>query len=518
MDMNEALFLGEKDNQVAVFTPLDALLSEYRKKKEDIIRIAGYVAGEADVMHYFVDGSRVEYGTSSFSVYSVFEQAPALRALDASYWAKAMALISVLDLMPADRRNEWEKQIREHKCPEFEPSTVKATLETFLANRGMYFAERVDGLFRALSGEHVTNAPEAFGKRMILARVLDCYGYINHEQAKYLHDLRCVIAKFMGRDEPAWRMTSHDLDQIRKNELFGDWQLFDGGAFKMRIYKKGTAHMEVHPDIAWRLNQVLAWMHPSAIPANFRKKPKKLLKEVPLAQELVPFQVLKEIMAGRPNREGDRLSFFAGDKPSKRTCEVLQYLGGTPQGTIDWAFDYRVTEVIDTLIRTGQVPETKSHQFYPTCEELASMVVDLADIGENDLCLEPEAGMGGIAMFMPPDRTTCVEISKLHCKVLEAKGFNTVCDDFLNWEPTHRFNRVCMNPPFNEGRDIGHLKRALELLTEDGKLVAILPATHRGRTLVEGWHHEWSQVYTGRFEGTGVSVALVTMTRSLPSA
>ena len=39
--------------------------------------------------------------------------------------------------------------------------------------------------------------------------------------------------------------------------------------------QKGTAHFEIHPDMAWKLNCVLASMHPMAIPAEFRQKPKQ---------------------------------------------------------------------------------------------------------------------------------------------------------------------------------------------------------------------------------------------------
>lgn len=47
-----------------------------------------------------------------------------------------------------------------------------------------------------------------------------------------------------------------------------------------------------------------------------------------------------------------------------------------------------------------------------------------------------------------------------------------VAEDFLtlaNLEP----DCIIMNPPFNSGRDIAHVRHAYELLAEDGRLVAI---------------------------------------------
>lgn len=90
--------------------------------------------------------------------------------------AKALNMTDVYEYMPNNRRTEWNEQIREMKTPDFEEETVRPTIMELLNSRQQFFAERVDGIFRALSGDHVTNRPEGFGKRMILARVFNEYG------------------------------------------------------------------------------------------------------------------------------------------------------------------------------------------------------------------------------------------------------------------------------------------------------------------------------------------------------
>ncbi|MBK4737894.1 DUF4942 domain-containing protein [Noviherbaspirillum pedocola] len=514
MNMNEPQLFAGDQNQLAVFTPIDSLLSAYRKDREDLERIASYVAGETRVMHYFMAGAQIENQISSISAASLFELAPAVRELDASYWSRAMSLTDVLDSMPAAKRNEWNEQIRGHKTPAFEPESVKATIGALLAQRSQFFAERVDGLFRALSGEHLTNAPEGFGKRMIIAHLRSHYDTLNYDRSNYIHDLRCVIAKFMGRDAPFANVTHDDLNSMYRNRQYGEWKCFDGGAFRVRLYMKGTAHLEVHPDIAYRLNQVLAWLHPMAIPNEFRTKPAKAPKDFTMVHDLVPFEVLSELARGRVDRTGKSISFFYNSiKPNHRTVQVLQYLGGVPGTMGNWSFDYEVQPVLDELTRTGRIPDQKTHQFYPTPECLASTAVDLADIADTDTVLEPSAGLGGLAEHLPKERTTCVEISNLHCKVLEAKGYITVCEDFLRWSPPMKFSKIVMNPPFSEGRDAAHVRHACSFLQEGGKLVAILPASRRNKTLVEGWNHEWSEVFDNRFEGTQVAVVILVLTR-----
>ena len=510
MGMVEVCLFGDTGGALAVHTPIDALVAQYKKSREDIERIAAYVAGETDVMHFFLTGAMVEHNISSISTTSLFQVEPAIRALDASYWAQVMLLTDVLECMPAGKRNEWNEQIRKHKTPPFEADSVKATVETLLSQRAQYLAERVDGLFRILSGEHVTNAPQAFGKRMIISYMLTGYGSLCSDRANYVHDLRCVIAKFMGRDAPNARITHNDLGAIHSGGRHGEWHSFDGGAFKLRLYKKGTAHMEIHPDMAWRPNSVLAWMYPLAIPPEFRQKPAKASKQHDLDLDLVSYKTLMEIREGRLNRQGNELFFSEPAKPA--AASVLQYLGGVPEGRFVWAFDYDVEGVLAELQRTGVLPERKSHQYYPTPEGLAEKAAELAQIGGHDTVLEPSAGQGGIAKFLPTDRTTCVEISRLHCAVLESRGYKAECADFLIWGSGRQFDRIILNPPFSDGRATDHVRRAASMLAANGRLVAILPASYRGKNVVEGMEHEWSEVFPGEFKGSGVSVAILVLT------
>lgn len=52
-------------------------------------------------------------------------------------------------------------------------------------------------------------------------------------------------------------------------------------AFGIRVHKKGTAHIEIHPNLAWRLNLILAILYPQAIPPEHRRKPRRRAQKVP---------------------------------------------------------------------------------------------------------------------------------------------------------------------------------------------------------------------------------------------
>ncbi len=511
---------------------VDGLIGQYRATRSRVEQIAEMVTGEtAGAVSYFLDGNGNDTGRYGMpSVERLFQLDGALAALNAAYWAKAINLTDVLDAMPQARREEWNKSIREHATPEFEEETVRATLQDLLMSRSRFFAERVDGLFRNLSGEHVTNSPMGFSKRMILSNIHN--SYYSTERAGYINDLRCVIAKFMGRGEPGWNASAAIINAAR--ERHGEWITLDGGALRLRVYLKGTAHLEVHPDMAWRLNCVLAQLHPHAIPCEFRQKPKRKPKEFQMIQRPLPFAVLEVL--------SDMASAYTVVKtddwrnPAKRTpipnavqfgytanakagfCEaerVLVLIGGVRAKEGHWQFDYAPGPVIKEIVCSGCIPDQKSHQFYPTPERLARIAVELAEIGPGDTVLEPSAGIGGIADFLPHDRMRCIEISDLHCKVLQAKCYDATRADFIDWSTRtrDRFDRVVMNPPFSEGRAQAHLEAAAGLVKEGGRIVAILPASMQGKALLSGWAHAWSQTYAGEFAGTSVAVSILTAER-----
>ena len=121
--------------------------------------------------------------------------------------------------------------------------------------------------------------------------------------------------------------------------------------------------------------------------------------------------------------------------------------------------------------------------------------------------------MGGLADLLPKERTECVEISALHCKVLESKGFRTQKADFLGWK-AGSFNRIVMNPPFSEGRWQAHTLHAAGMLRDKGVLVAILPASARKSFTVPGLQCEWHGPYDNEFAGTSVSVVILKAVRA----
>lgn len=530
------------DDSAQFFAPtntdlIDSLLGEYGLARKRIDTVAALADGDlGNVMHYFLEGNTEDDRTrSSLYVDKLFKADGAVAALNAAYWSKALSLTDVLDCMPQKRRNEWFLQLRSpmgkkkprasyyardthdeweiEPLPEFTEDTVRSTISGLLAMRHTFFAERVDGIFRALSSDHVTNVPEGFGRRMIIGYVVNDWGHPASSRVGYINDLRAVIAKFMGRDEPHWNATDAIVRNARVQH--GEWLKVDGGALRIRVYLKGTAHLEVHPDIAYRLNQVLAHLHPMAIPAQFRTKPAKKTKEFEMMGRPLPFAVLAILQSFTRAKNSDTWAFSHSNNKAamKQACAVVEAIGGVPDKG-DYRFDYDPSQALAHIVASGCIPDQQSHQFYPTPEALARRVVDMAMEGDTpDMqWLEPSAGLGGLADLMPRGRTGCIEISALHCQILEAKGHMVQRADFMAVPQEPLFDRIVMNPPFSEGRAKAHTAHAFGMLKPGGVLVAVLPSGMRNSEFLAGADMEWSPVLENQFDGTTVDVVLMRAT------
>ncbi len=544
------------------FDALTLLVSEFERLRSRIIEVHGIVSQErvSGVMGYFFNGNGSDkYGHNASlrhlnSFTEIFNLDGAINELTATFWDRALRQTDLMEYMPQARRTQWHETLNawrahgykrgenpELDMPEFTLDTLRATVQSLMARRAEFLAERVDGIFRGLSRQHVTNVPEGFGKRMIMSGVYSEWGSTCSTREGVVHDLRLVIAKFMGRDDPCRGSTGQLLRTARAAR--GEWIEADGGAIRVRAYKVGTAHLEVHPDMAYRLNMVLAYLHPAAIPESFRTRPKrakacgfksKALFERPFSnavgavlagmgqfKKMVKSQSFRNPYDYIPVKNAVAASYQSKETSKHLLAEVntvMEALGGVlttcsenPRFTY-WQFDYDALDLIHEISALGYIPDHRSHQYYPTPEPVAQELVAWLDISLLDTICEPSAGQGGIADLLPKDRTRCVEISALHCDILRKKGHNVTEADFLSWNPgPDLFSVIAMNPPFSEGRWQAHLKHASTLLADKGRIGAVLPmsAKRAAAELLPGFDLEFSEPIDNAFAGTTISVVLL---------
>lgn len=114
--------------------------------------------------------------------------------------------------------------------------------------------------------------------------------------------------------------------------------------------------------------------------------------------------------------------------------------------------------------------------YFPTPPAIVQQMIQLAGIYPGLRVLEPSAGKGDItdairAAGVEPD---CIEVAESLRQILTVKQFNLRGRDFLESDPQPIYERILMNPPFEKGQDIQHVRWAYEWLVEGGRIVAIV--------------------------------------------
>lgn len=486
---------------------LDSIFNRYESDKVEIINLSKLLNANQNIVDHFFRGNTDIRGYQ----YGGFEKLEgALASLNASYWSEVMSMTNILDLMPADKKSDWGTLIHEMKTPPFERKMVTDTLMSLYDSRDILMAEKVDSVFKNLSSKHVTNSPMAFRERMIMSYFITSYDIINSTKLDYIHDLRTVVAQLRGTKLPHYSNTSTVLHYLKQTGSFGKWHEYDGGAFKIRIYKVGTVHIEVHPEIAMKLNRLLSLLYPNVIASKDRKE-KVAKKDIVLRDVAISYGTADIIANFAKGRFTGRYSLFNYDEEKfKELLDVLKFIGGEVIDNYCY-FKYNPSEVLMEIARTLCYPDPESHQYFPTKETMRITAQTMLGMDKYLSVLEPSAGQGNLLEGLGHynNRITVIDISSVQCEVLKAKGYKNVLNmDFLDYEG-EKFDRIIMNPPFTKNQALDHVKKAYEVLNNDGILVAILPASFNNKKFLgDDIKINFSPIFKEEFDNTGVSTVI----------
>ncbi len=115
--------------------------------------------------------------------------------------------------------------------------------------------------------------------------------------------------------------------------------------------------------------------------------------------------------------------------------------------------------------------------FFPTPPAVVEEMLRLADIQPGHYVLEPSAGTGNLAdaAGAAGNVVYCWEINQALAEILKLKDHFVAGHDFMACtHPIPYVDRVLMNPPFENGQDMEHVRKAFAALKPGGRLVAVM--------------------------------------------
>jgi predicted RNA methylase len=203
-----------------------------------------------------------------------------------------------------------------------------------------------------------------------------------------------------------------------------------------------------------------------------------------------------------------------------RVAKAIEAAGGKwnrKAGCHVFPCDVRKTLNID-IDTVDVVNVQQTYQAFYTPIVIANRMVQLADLNPSHTLLEPSAGTGNLiraAMLagVKVENITAVEIDESKRDQIPS-GVAVVHIDFMQVprDGAH-FDRILMNPPFNQGQDVVHIQRAFEFLKPLGRLVAICANGPRQQEQLQPMADEWVELESGSFKesGTNVNTAMLVM-------
>ena len=133
--------------------------------------------------------------------------------------------------------------------------------------------------------------------------------------------------------------------------------------------------------------------------------------------------------------------------------------------------------------KTAQTKSAEGVDYFATPEPVGLKMVQWLDAKSGEQLLEPSAGHGAIARWLPEgtQKTVIEPSAALRARLALSMNMDdtkVIPDTFEELHKVNKFDGIVMNPPFGRGGDTAmeHLAKAATHLRDGGRIVALLPA------------------------------------------
>ena len=174
-------------------------------------------------------------------------------------------------LMSNKQRQEWDRQVAGSEMPPITLDNVMSTFRHLNASKADTFTQGLIDIFKSLSWDYKTNNPCMFGKRIIIAPLLDVWrsGWVRFSSDGHtkIDDLARPFYVLDGRNVPDHRVSDGaKLDAFFSENQFNG-KVFECDYFSVRYYKKGSAHITFKRlDLVEKINDMVASHYPDMLP------------------------------------------------------------------------------------------------------------------------------------------------------------------------------------------------------------------------------------------------------------
>ena len=252
--------------------------------------------------------------------------------------------------------------------------------------------------------------------------------------------------------------------------------------------------------------------------------------EVPVVIQKVTSKALVEVLlvcGGVPSYDPERKRYLAAgldtDQKAKEAHEALKALVDKPPDP-----ELERQRKLERMITEARM--FTGNGFFWTPHPVADRVLELANIYAGLRVLEPSAGLGDLIdplQYKEDIDLEVIEFNYSRREILKLKGYEVVGHDFMEHEG--QYDRIIMNPPFENLNDIDHLRHAWDCLALGGRVVCIMSESPFFRSDKKAQDfRDWLQDVDGRSEklpkdafkeaGTQVQARVVIISQPSPIA
>jgi len=151
-----------------------------------------------------------------------------------------------------------------------------------------------------------------------------------------------------------------------------------------------------------------------------------------------------------------------------------------------------------TQKKTSKTKAQEGADYFATPEPLGLKMVEWLQLQPGDKVLEPSAGHGAIARWMPEntERTAIEPSRQLLPKLAMVFDGKIVDTNFEQHNIVNKYDGIVMNPPFGSGGKtaVEHLAKAAQHLRDGGRIVALIPSGPASDKQFSKFFHEETRI------------------------